>query len=143
MTSQTESAAVDANRRLGRLFFEEQDRLRGGPAAALCAPGYHAFLGGNPPIDRAGHERFAQGFYAAFPGISHTIEDIIATADRVVVRFVLDGTHTGSFFGIPATGRPVHVVANVILCVENERVTKLYGVFDEAGLLRQIGVLPT
>jgi hypothetical protein len=137
-----QESVVTANRALGRRFFEEQDRLKGGPAEALCAPDYRAFLGGAPAVDRAGHEFFARAFYVAFDGMAHTIEEVIATEDRVAVRFVLNGTHTGSFFGIPPSGRAVSIVANVILHVANGRVTRVLGIFDEAGLLRQIGILP-
>jgi steroid delta-isomerase-like uncharacterized protein len=132
----------DSLQQLGRHFFEEQDRLRGGPAPALCAPGYLAALGGNPPMPREGHEAFARAFYGAFPDMHHTIEDVFATDDRVAVRFVLRGTHTGSFFGIPPTGRSVTVAANVLMHVSDGKVTKLAGVFDEAGMLRQLGVFP-
>lgn len=142
MTTFTDASAVAVNQALGRRFFEEQDRLRGGPSDALCAPGYQAHLGGNPPVDRAGHEWFARAFYTAFDGLRHTIEDVFATHDRVAVRFVLTGTHTGSFFGIPPSGQAVTIPANVLLHVADGRVTTLKGVFDEAGLLRQIGVLP-
>ena len=127
---------------LGREFFKEQDRLRGGPAEALCAQEYQATIGGNPTMNRAGHEGFAVGFYAGFPDAMHHLEDVFATEDRAAVRFVIHGTHTGSFFGIPATGRPVKVSAHVILAVAGGRVTRLTAVFDEAGLLRQIGGLP-
>jgi len=140
MTGTLNTAA--ANQALGRRFFQEQDRLQGGPAEALCAPTYRAFLGGNPAVDRAGHEYFAKQFYAGFPGIAHTIEHVFATEDHVAVRFVLHGSHTGSFFGIPATGRPVAIAANVLMQVAGGKVTTLWGMFDEAGLLRQIGVLP-
>ena len=132
-----------ANRELGRRFFQEQDRLRGGPAEALCAPEYQATLGGNPPMPREGHEAFAKGFYAAFPDINHEIEEVFATDDRVLVRFVLRGTNSGSFFGMPATGRHVTVAAHVIMHVAAGKVSRLFGIFDEAGLLRQLGVLPT
>jgi predicted ester cyclase len=141
MMTRTESALTAANRALGRRFFEEQDRIRGGPAEALCAADYRAFLGGNVGVDRPGHEAFARAFYTAFPDIRHHIEEVIATESGAVVRFVLQGTHTGSFFGIPPTSRPVVVVANVLMDVVQGKVTKLRGVFDEAGLLRQIGVL--
>ena len=127
---------------LGRHFFEEQDRLRGGPAEALCASNYTARIGGNPTMDRAGHERFAVAFYAAFPDMRHDVEDVFATEDRVAVRFVIRGTHTGDLFGIPATGRSVTIAANVLLQVSDGQVTELAGVFDEAGMLRQLGVLP-
>jgi steroid delta-isomerase-like uncharacterized protein len=136
-------ALVDANRELGRRFFAEQDRLRGGPAPALCAPDYEAVLGGAPPVDRTGHEHFAAAFYGAFPDLAHTLEQVIATSDRVAVRFVLTGRHQAAFFGIPATGRAVRVVAHAILHVSDGRVTRLFGVFDEAGLLRQLGILPS
>jgi predicted ester cyclase len=139
---QTDSAAVAANLALGRRFFAEQDRLNGGPPDALCAGEYQARLGGNPPVDRAGHEVFANAFYAAFDGLHHTIEDVFATEDRVAVRFVLNGTHTASFFGIPPSHGAVSIVANVILHVANGKVTRLFGIFDEAGMLRQIGALP-
>lgn len=127
---------------LGRRFFTEQDRLRGGPADALCAPGYVAVIGGNPPMDRAGHEQFARGFYAAFPDARHATEEVFGTDDRVAVRFVIHGTHTGSFFGLPPTQRPIAVPGHVLMQVSGGRVTKLWGIFDEAGLLRTLGALP-
>ncbi len=137
------AARLAANRALGRLFFGEQDRLRGGPAPELCAPQYTARLGGNPPIDRAGHEGFSRGFYAAFPDMFHEVERVIAEDDQVAVRFVLHGTHTGAFFGIPPTSRRISVSAHVILRVREGKVTELLGIFDEAGMLRQLGVLPS
>jgi predicted ester cyclase len=133
---------IASNRTLGSRFFIEQDRLRGGPAEELCAPEYTATIGGNPVMDRAGHEAFALGFYAGFPDAMHDVEEVFATADRVAVRFVIHGSHTGSFFGIPATGRPIKAAAHVILDVSGGRVTRLRALFDEAGLLRQLGVLP-
>src|SRR5262245_8263371 len=120
------SETAVAGRELGRRFFAEQDRLRGGPAEALCAPDYGAHLGGNPPMPRDGHEAFSLAFYAAFPDLHHTIEDVFADGNRVAVRFVLHGTHRGSFFGIPATGRTVTVVANVLMHVAGGRVTQLF-----------------
>jgi hypothetical protein len=139
---------MDANaeaelRALGRRFFTEQDRLRGALAPELCAPGYRARIGCGPAIDREGHGGFGQAFYAAFPDIHHEIERVLVDGDSVVVRFVLHGTHSGApFFGIPPTNRKVAVPAHVILTVQAGQVTDLVGVFDEAGMLRQLGVLP-
>jgi predicted ester cyclase len=70
------------------------------------------------------------------------VEEVFATEDRIAVRFVFHGKHTGDFFGIPATQRMVSARANILLHVADGKVTKLFGVFDEAGLLRQLGVLP-
>ena len=143
MTNETTSQRIsDQNQALARRFFAAQDELRGGPAPELCAEGYQAHLGGNPPVERAGHQAFAEAFYAAFDGMSHDVRVVIADASGVAVRFVLRGVHTGAFFGIPATGRAATIAANVLLEIEDGKVKTLYGMFDEAGMLRQLGVLP-
>ena len=45
-SSQVASAhsTARANETLGRQFFAEQDRVRGGPVAELCAPDYRASI---------------------------------------------------------------------------------------------------
>ena len=134
--------SAETNAALGRLFFAEQDRLRGGPAEELCAPQYTAYLGGNPPMNLAGHQQFAAMFYAAFPDLNHTVEDTVATAEKVVVRFTLRGTQTGAFMNIPATGKPITVTAIAVLQVQEGKVVELRGIFDQVGMLQQLGVLP-
>ena len=143
MTAATLSTAAEANAVLGQAFFAEQDRLRGGPSPMHCAPTYTVTIGSNPPMDRAGHEAFAVGFYAGFPDVHHEIDDVFATNDRAFVRAILRGTHTGSFFGIPATGKPISVPLHAVFHTRDGVVQKLVAMFDEAGLLRQIGVLPS
>ena len=69
------------------------------------------------------------------------MDDVLAADDRVAVRFVLKGTHTGSFMGIAASGRPITVVAHVLMRIVDGKVAELRGIFDEAGPLRQIGAL--
>jgi steroid delta-isomerase-like uncharacterized protein len=128
---------------IGRRFFVEQDRQRGPLAADLIAPSYTATIGGNPPMDQAGHDGFGRGFFAAFPDLHHEIELVLADGDHVFVRFMLHGTHQAAFFGIPATNKRIAVAAHAVLEVRDGRVTRLRGVFDEAGMLRQLGVLPS
>ena len=124
-------------------FFEEQDRLRGGPADELCGESYKAQIAGFPAMDLAGHKQFATAFYGAFPDLTHTIEDVIAEGDRAAVRFRLTGTHSGEFMGAPASGKAVDVGAMVLMDIDSGKVTELRGEFDEAGMLRQMGALPS
>jgi steroid delta-isomerase-like uncharacterized protein len=126
---------------LGPRFFAEQDRLQGGPAEDLCAPGYTARIGANPPMPLAGHQQFAAMFYAAFSGLAHVVEDTVAGPDRVAVRFTLHGTHTGDFMGLPATGRTIAVPAIAILRLVDGKVAELNAVFDQAGMMRQLGAV--
>jgi hypothetical protein len=103
---------------LARRFFAEQDRLRGGPAPELCAPGYTAHLASNPPMDLAGHQAFAAAFYAGFPDLRHQVEQVVAEGDQVAVRFTLFGTHTEPFLGVEPTGRPVCLTAIACMALE-------------------------
>lgn len=126
---------------LGRLFFAEQDRLRGGPADELCVPEYTARIGGNPPMNLTGHQQFAAMFYGAFPDLRHVIEDVVAAEDSIAVRFILHGTQTGNFLGLPATGKAIAVSAIAILSISDGKVTELKGVFDQFGMMQQLGVI--
>ena len=133
----------DQRHELGRKFFAEQDRNKGPMAADLVTDDYQAHIQGNPPMDKAAHDGFAKAFYAGMPDMRHEVTDVFAEGDKVAVRFVLQGTHTGTLFGmIPATGKRVTVWANILMHLEGGKVKRLYGTFDEAGMLRQLGVIP-
>jgi predicted ester cyclase len=46
----------------------------------------------------------------ALPDLAMTVEDLVGEGDRVAVRVVMTGTHTGDeFFGLPAVGNSVRV----------------------------------
>jgi predicted ester cyclase len=124
-------------------FFKGQDRLKGPIPGDVLAPEYRAEIAGFPPLDAAGHGGFAQAFYAGFPDIYHTLDEVRTTDDGVAVRFTLRGTHTGDFMGMPPTGRAVTVQAIALLSVADGRVTHLRAIFDRFGLMQQLGVIPS
>lgn len=124
-------------------FFKGQDELKGLLKPELCAPTYVAEIVGFPPMDAAGHGEFGRAFYAAFPDIYHTIDEALSTDDGIVVRFTLQGTHKAPFMGIPATNRVITVSAIVLLTVVNGQVTHLRAIFDQLGMMRQLGVVPS
>ena len=49
------------------------------------------------------------GYEAAFPRYVMDVEDMIAEANKVVVRFTFRATYGGGFMDIPATGQQVAV----------------------------------
>jgi predicted ester cyclase len=129
------------NEAIGRRFFAEQDRLKGGLSEDLCAEGYTAEINGFPPMDRVGHEGMGVGFYAAFPDMHQIIEDTVADDQHVAMRFRAKGTHQGDFMGHPATGKPIDVVGAAIVRVEGGKVVSLKEVFDLQALQQQIGIV--
>jgi predicted ester cyclase len=69
-------------------------------------------------------------------------EDYLAVGDKVIENWVCSGTHTGDFFGIPATGKRVDCRGMEIWRVENGQIVERWGVVDTGGILEQLGVLP-
>src|SRR5713101_5503546 len=64
------------------------------------------------PGSELGSEGFKQLvtlFRAAFPDVYLTIEDMIAEGDKVVVRWIAHGTHSGELRGIGPTGKQITV----------------------------------
>ena len=78
----------------------------------------------------------------AFPDWHETVEDLIAEGDRVVFRVTGRGTHRGAFFGIPPTGKAVAMVGIDIVRVAGGRLAEHWAVFDQLGLMQQLGAIP-
>jgi len=83
----------------------------------------------------------AEWHAAGFPDLRVTVEDLAAEEDRVASRFVLPGTHTGPFLGLPATGHGVTATGVAIDRVASGRLAECWVILDSLGLLRQLGGL--
>ena len=79
---------------------------------------------------------------SGFPDIQWTIEDMITENDKVAVRFTMRGTHQGTFFGVPATERPIVVQAMNFYRLVDDQIIEEFGQPDMLGLLTQIGAVP-
>lgn len=81
-------------------------------------------------------------FLAAFPDLNLTLEDMIAEGDMVVARWTLRGTHQGASLGMPPTGKQVTMPGISILRLESGRAVETWVVFDQLGMLQQLGLAP-
>lgn len=133
--------STQQNKENARRFFLAQDRQKGPLDLELIASDYRATIGSNPTMDIAAHSSFGVMFYQGFPDIYHTIDDVLGEGNRVVVRFTLRGNHTGNFMGIPATGKSIEVSAIALLSFQEGKVAELKAVFDQVGLMQQLGVM--
>ena len=78
---------------------------------------------------------------AGFPDYQTIIDDIFAEGDKVAVRITMSGTNTGSFMGIPATGKHVSFTGIYIARIVNRKIVEHWGEEDGVSLLQQLGVL--
>ena len=73
------------------------------------------------------------------PDYHTTIEDLIAEGDKVVARVSMTGTHTGDFYGIPATGRRVNLTGIFIVRIADGKIVEHWGEEDGVKVLRELG----
>jgi steroid delta-isomerase-like uncharacterized protein len=138
--------STEANKAIIRLLFEEAfgqgnlavldeiiapDQVNRGPGAL---PGM--------PSGPEGSKMLITAYRNAFPDLHFTIDQQIAEGDTIVTRWTAHGTHNGEFAGIPPTGKTATVVGMGVDRVENGKIVESWGLFDQFGMLQQLGVIP-
>jgi steroid delta-isomerase-like uncharacterized protein len=133
------------NKALARRFIEEVWNKHN-PAAAgeIIAPHYVLHDPATPEkvVGIEGFKRFFHRYSSAFPDQHFTIQDLIAEGDRVVLRWEVEGTHTGPLAGIPPTGKRIRVTGITISRIENGRAVEDHINWDALGLMQQLGLVP-
>ena len=107
------------NETLARSFIKEADRGR--TPVELCAAGFTAHFPGPPPMDLEGFDQFETMIRSALSYIRHPIEDLVGEGDKVAVRLRFEGTHTGDFMGVPASGKQFSVQGTAFLHIAGGR----------------------
>ena len=90
---------------------------------------------------RAEIERIYRLWFTAFPDLSIGITDMLIDGNNVVLLVDICGTHSGDFFGLPATGRRVQVPGAFVYELENGEIVHERRILDFTGVLVQVGVL--
>jgi steroid delta-isomerase-like uncharacterized protein len=81
-------------------------------------------------------------YLEAFPDLVYTPEEIISAGNSLAVVWNARGTHLGTWANIPPSGRPVTIRGISRLKVAEGKIIQTLTVWDVAGLLRAIGLLP-
>jgi steroid delta-isomerase-like uncharacterized protein len=95
-----------------------------------------------PPNGRDGIKRLAVTYLTAFPDLHVTVEETICDANRISLTWTARGVHRGALMHIPPTGKAVVVRGVTLLTLHNNQIARLTNIWDVAGLLRHIGLLP-
>ncbi len=138
------SMSTEANKVLVHRFIEElwnQGNLV--VADELLAPEHVHHFFGEDIHGPDGVKQLVSGLRSAFPDLNCSTDDMIAEADKVVVRFIARGTHQGEGMGIPPTGKRVAYTGIDIFRIAGGRIVERWGEVDMLGLLQQLGVVPS
>jgi len=147
LTSATSIEGNPSNRHLARLFL--RDLLSEGDLSLveeIFAPNavLHSLDSFTPDFG-TGPEAMKQivGLYrGTFPDLDVTIEQVIATGDQVIARFIINGTQTGDLPGIPATGIKIAIPGVDIYQIKNGQIVKFWHAADTLGLMKMVGAVP-
>ena len=99
---------------------------------------YHG-PGGQELRGRAGIRGLWEVWLEAFPDLHSTVEDVVTEGDKIVMRWRIEGTHTGEFLGVPASNAKINVGVTGMFRVENGQLAECWDQFDGLGLMQQIG----
>ncbi len=135
--------STEENKQLALRFAEEWNR---GNREGVYAFFAQEFVVHNPqPGERPGVEGMKQilgWFFDAFPDAQLNLQVLVAEADLVAECGTLSGTHKGSLFGMPPTGKKVTVSYFDGHRFKDGKIVEGWHLEDTLGLMRQIGAIP-
>jgi len=88
----------------------------------------------------------ARAYYAnyltGFSDISFTIKDVFGMGNKLVKHWNFKGTHTGIFFGIPATNKKVDIDGVTLVRMESGKIAEERDFFDNLEFMQQLALIP-
>lgn len=110
----------------------------------LCDPGlvdHNPAAGQEPTL--AGLKSTLAGYAAVFPDMNEDVGAVIGEGDLVATRWTVKGTQKAELFGVPPTGKQVQVEGMNFYRLSGGKITDVWTQFDSAGLMQQLGALPS
>jgi predicted ester cyclase len=76
------------------------------------------------------------------PNPALVVLDAFETGDKITCRFVMSGTHSGEFMGVPKSGNDYVLPGITILKFSGGKAIERWSSADMLGLMMQIGAIP-
>ena len=96
-------------------------------------------------VDFFADERMVEGvrrgcfsYFAAFPDLHVSLDELVAEDETVFLRSTMTGTHDGEYKGIPATGRHIATECAEVFRIVDGKFAGYWCLTNVAGLMRQI-----
>jgi len=90
-----------------------------------------------------GLTQFVSMIRSAITDLRITIEDDMVEGDKVVTRWIGQGTHQGELMGIAPTGYQVTFTGITIHRIEDTKIVEEWSNWDALGVMQQIGADPS
>lgn len=83
----------------------------------------------------------ARSLHEALPEFKLKIIEMMAEGNKVLARVQIQGVQRGSFLGVEATDKPVVIKIFAVFTIEGGKITHLNEVWNELGVMKQIGYI--
>ena len=96
------------------------------------------------PENIVGLENFKayyQNFLTGFSNIEFTMVDVFGQGDKIVKHWNFKGTHSGDFFGIPATGKSVNIDGTTLVKMKDGKIAEEQDFMDNMAFMQQLGLV--
>src|SRR3954454_5961679 len=145
-TSPVAEATPSATAALGRAYFEAV-AARDPKAMGDCwEPGARDILHGVADLRAPdGVEEWFGNTFRAVPDFQMEVVDLLASGDKVAVRWHMTGTFSGEaeFEGAIATGERIDITGCDVLTVRDGRIVRNDAYMNGMQMARQLGLLPS
>lgn len=110
----------------------------------LYAPDFQATDLGQAQTYRGaeGLQHLLNSYFGAFPDLRFEVERTIVENENIALLWTARGTHQGKIMSIPPTGREITVRGVSMITLGDSKIKDVTFIWDVAGLLRGIGLLP-
>lgn len=138
----TQAKAEEQNKKIVKRSIEIWNKADFGSYKKLVTSdyGYYSPSRSEKSLSIEETTAFGKMLFEGFPDAKWTIEDIIAQGDKVVIRLNFNGTHTGTYNGITATGSKVYGSSIVILALKNGLIAEERDEYDNLSFMQQLGM---
>lgn len=111
---------------------------------ALLSDDFQYFGDGNPAINKQQYIGFMRGVLCAgMTDMDMQFLRVVEEGSMVAVDYTNAMTHSGLFYGVPATGKRVLATGQFMREVKNGKVTAEWQTTNALGLMQQLGVIPS
>ena len=84
---------------------------------------------------------YYSNFINGFSDVTFTIVDVFGQGDKIVKHWNFKGTHTGDFFGMPATGKTVDVDGVTLVKMKDGKIAQEQDFMDNMVFMQQLGIV--
>src|SRR5919202_1607083 len=110
-----------------------------GLADEILAPDFVAHVNGRDVRGADGAKQLATALRTATPDMQITHHEALVSGDRVAIRWSSEGTHQGDYFGVPPTGKRLHIEGLDLLHLRGGQIAEVWIAFDNLSVMQQMG----